>query len=235
LIPDLDLSKPAGSTPLSQGQNLSPSSENFSQDKVNGIAKPKKPSNAFEIYCSDKTDEFKEKNQDKEDFNLEAELARGWKDLPEKDKEEFQAKYEDALEQYQKDMEAYTKKKEKEEKEKEKEKAAKKSGDADTQGADTEPEGDRDHDVDMDAKEAAAEEGGDKETPSADKDAAGKKSAEKTPPVDHDEEMEEAQGDDEKAKAKDAEEETAEEGKQPQDSGSQDDDVEMVDHPDEKK
>ncbi|KAI1115070.1 hypothetical protein F5Y14DRAFT_412059 [Nemania sp. NC0429] len=68
---------------------------------TNGAAKPpKRPSNAFEIYCNDTRPLLQAEHKDAitaGEFRLEEELARGWKDLPEKEKEEFQARYEQQL------------------------------------------------------------------------------------------------------------------------------------------
>lgn len=50
------------------------------------------------------------KNKDKiaaGEFRLEEELARGWKDLPEKEKDEFQARYEQELYQWREEREAF--------------------------------------------------------------------------------------------------------------------------------
>jgi len=41
------------------------------------------------------------------EFRLEEELARGWKDLPEKEKEEFQARYERELSQWKEARESF--------------------------------------------------------------------------------------------------------------------------------
>lgn len=93
---------------------LSPSSDGFSHSQLesqkeqgrstNGAAKPpKRPSNAFEIYCNDTRPVLQAEHKEAitaGEFRLEEELARGWKDLPEKEKEEFQARYELQLSQW---------------------------------------------------------------------------------------------------------------------------------------
>ncbi|KAI1330328.1 hypothetical protein F5Y16DRAFT_14564 [Xylariaceae sp. FL0255] len=99
------------------GQNhttLSPTSDTFSHARLesqkdhgrstNGTAKPpKRPSNAFEIYCNDTRPILQAQNKEKiaaGEFRLEEELARGWKDLPESEKEAFQTRYEQELVQW---------------------------------------------------------------------------------------------------------------------------------------
>ena len=107
---------------------LSPSSDAFSHSQLepqkesqassrgggatsNGIPKPaKRPSNAFEIYCKDKRPVLQAKYKDQiaaGEFRLEEELARGWKDLPEKEKDEYQTRYEQELYQWREDREAF--------------------------------------------------------------------------------------------------------------------------------
>lgn len=107
----------------------SPSSDTFStqhnQDgKLNGVhnAAPKKPGNAFELYCDETREALKAKNKEKDqedqdgDINMDEELARGWKDLDDSQREEFQAREEREMSKYQEEKEAYDKKqKEKEE------------------------------------------------------------------------------------------------------------------------
>ncbi|KAI1757420.1 hypothetical protein F4782DRAFT_478526 [Xylaria castorea] len=78
---------------------------------TNGAAKPpKRPSNAFEIYCNDTRPVLQAEHKDAitaGEFRLEEELARGWKDLPEKEKEEFQARYERELTQWKEARESF--------------------------------------------------------------------------------------------------------------------------------
>jgi hypothetical protein len=173
MVPDnLDLSKPSGGTLLSQSMNMSPASESFSQShlthlgggsssaKANGVASsglkpPKKPGTAFEIYCRQTRPilegKAKEKEDDEEPIDVDAELARGWKDLPEKEREEFQARYEEDLKRYQKDKEEYAVRKVKEAKEKrENAEAEDIEGDGDVDG---EVEGDGEMDAEQDGDE----------------------------------------------------------------------------------
>ncbi|KAI1354539.1 hypothetical protein F5Y01DRAFT_253869 [Xylaria sp. FL0043] len=78
---------------------------------VNGAAKPpKRPSNAFEIYCNDTRPLLHAQHKDAitaGEFRVEEELARGWKDLAEKAKEEFQARYERELSQWKEARESF--------------------------------------------------------------------------------------------------------------------------------
>ncbi|KAI0851643.1 hypothetical protein F5Y00DRAFT_228817 [Daldinia vernicosa] len=116
----LPISEPgAGPSATFINQNLatlSPSSDAYSHSqldhgRLNGIAKrPKRPSNAFEIYCNDTRPVLQAQHKEKiaaGEFRLEEELARGWKDLPEKEKEEFQVRYEQELAQYKEAVEEY--------------------------------------------------------------------------------------------------------------------------------
>ncbi len=83
-----------------------------SQENTNGILKPpKKPGNAFELYCESVRPELMEKRKDDEgaaESNIEEELEKSWKDLPEKEKEDFENQATEALEKYQKEKEEYT-------------------------------------------------------------------------------------------------------------------------------
>ncbi|KAI6087518.1 hypothetical protein F4821DRAFT_236009 [Hypoxylon rubiginosum] len=115
-------SGPASFVPQSLN-TLSPSSDAFSHSQMdsqqrdhgssraNGLTKrPKRPSNAFEIYCNDTRPVLQSQHKDKiaaGEFRVEEELARGWKDLPEKDKEAFQVRYEQELAQYKEAVDEY--------------------------------------------------------------------------------------------------------------------------------
>ncbi|RYP14402.1 hypothetical protein DL765_006391 [Monosporascus sp. GIB2] len=111
---------------ISQNLNtLSPSSDAFSHSQLdsqkehagsratasNGVAKPaKRPSNAFEIYCKDMRPVLQSTHKDKiaaGEFRIEEELARGWKDLPEKEKDEFKVRFEQELDHWREEREAY--------------------------------------------------------------------------------------------------------------------------------
>ncbi|KAK1726995.1 HMG box protein [Colletotrichum acutatum] len=124
VLAEIDSAAKANSRPLSQtAATVSPSSETFSHTqggdatqnadtqasaRTNGIAKPpKRPGNAFEMYCADTRPALEEKNKDDADANIEEELARGWKDLPEGEKEEFQTRSEEEMAKYQKEKDAF--------------------------------------------------------------------------------------------------------------------------------
>ncbi|RWA09669.1 hypothetical protein EKO27_g5414 [Xylaria grammica] len=122
LLPSNDGGNTLGATFISQHlTTLSPSSDGFSHSQLesqkeqgratNGSAKPpKRPSNAFEIYCNDTRPVLQAQHKDAiaaGEFRIEEELARGWKDLPEKEKEEFQARYERELIQWKEAKESF--------------------------------------------------------------------------------------------------------------------------------
>ncbi|EXF78019.1 HMG box protein [Colletotrichum fioriniae PJ7] len=124
VLAEIDSAAKANSRPLSQtAATVSPSSETFSHTqggdatqgadtqasaRTNGVAKPpKRPGNAFEMYCADTRPALEEKNKDDADANIEEELARGWKDLPEGEKEEFQTRSEEEMAKYQKEKDAF--------------------------------------------------------------------------------------------------------------------------------
>ncbi|KXH34529.1 HMG box protein [Colletotrichum simmondsii] len=124
VLAEIDSAAKASSRPLSQtAATVSPSSETFSHTqggdatqgtdtqataRTNGVAKPpKRPGNAFEMYCADTRPALEEKNKDDADANIEEELARGWKDLPEGEKEEFQTRSEEEMAKYQKEKDAF--------------------------------------------------------------------------------------------------------------------------------
>lgn len=136
---------------------LSPSSDAFSHShaeasqkdpsqRANGVAKPpKKPSSAFELYCDDHRSAVSSKG---EDANVEDELARGWEDLPEDQREEYKTQEVKAQAQYEKEKDAYA--------EKEKDKAeAKPEQPAESQAEDTPA---RDEDIDMQTDDTPAAE-----------------------------------------------------------------------------
>lgn len=105
-------------TSVNQGaQNLSPSSDAFShsvtagegassqplkdipEQRSNGVGggdgsssskSSKKPRTAFDLYCSDNREQASESKA--EGVTVEEELARGWKDLPEGQRDEYKAK-----------------------------------------------------------------------------------------------------------------------------------------------
>ncbi len=119
LLANLETVAAPGSTFINQNlQTLSPSSDAFShthadsqtqakEPRANGDAKaPKRPSTAFELYCAEARPALKAKDGS---VNVEEELARGWKDLPASQKEEFEATYERELAKYKKAKEEFAK------------------------------------------------------------------------------------------------------------------------------
>lgn len=93
----------AGSFTTNQAQ--SPVSETAShaaggraKNRANGVSS-KKPVDAFEVYCHENRAslEAKKKEDGDDDLNVEDELARSWKELPDAEKEEFQIKFEQAV------------------------------------------------------------------------------------------------------------------------------------------
>lgn len=92
----------------------SPLSETYSHDPYprNGLAPkpPKRPSNGFEIYCNDTRPILQEKHKDEianGNYQLEQELAKGWKDLSQDDQAVYQKRYEEALKQWKEDRDTY--------------------------------------------------------------------------------------------------------------------------------
>lgn len=89
-----------------------------SSQRANGLPRgggsgpPRKPGNAFELYCADARPALAARSSSRQDgeaaVNVEEELARGWKDLPDAEREAFQERQERELAAYQKEKEAYT-------------------------------------------------------------------------------------------------------------------------------
>ncbi|KAK3333224.1 hypothetical protein B0T19DRAFT_120100 [Cercophora scortea] len=166
---------------LSQNPH-SPSSDAFSTQnhlegggrgasKTNGVhgKAPKKPGNAFDLYCDETRAAMKDKTNsedtitkdDEGDVNMEEELARGWKDLDDSQREEFQARQEEEMTKYQKEKDAYdAKKKAAKERASHSDKAAKTDVDADV-----DVDVDVDADVDRDEPETESRAGADNDTP----------------------------------------------------------------------
>lgn len=146
-------------------RTLSPSSDAFSHShaeasqkdpshRANGVSKPpKKPSSAFELYCDDHRSAVSSKG---EDVDVEAELSRGWEDLPEGQREEYKTQETKAQAQYEKEKDAYAEKeKDKAEAEAEAEAEAKPEVPTESQAEDTPA---RDEDVDMQTDDTPAAE-----------------------------------------------------------------------------
>ncbi|KAH6978179.1 hypothetical protein EDB82DRAFT_503821 [Fusarium venenatum] len=84
----------------------SPTSDTFShppesqskQEHANGVSAndDKKPASAYELFCGDKQADLENKDKDGDgNMNVDEELAQLWKDLPENDREEYEAKFEE--------------------------------------------------------------------------------------------------------------------------------------------
>lgn len=75
--------------------------------RANGVAKPpKKPNTAFDLYCRDQRPTLASKG---EDVNVDEELARGWKELPEDQRDEYKSQETKAVSKYEKEKEQYAK------------------------------------------------------------------------------------------------------------------------------
>jgi non-histone protein 10 len=93
---------------------FSPMSETFSHDTYprNGLPPkpPKRPSNAFEIYCNDTRPVLQQEHKDEianGEYRLEQELAKGWKDLSQDEQAIYQKRYEEALKQWKEERDTY--------------------------------------------------------------------------------------------------------------------------------
>ncbi|KAF4975858.1 hypothetical protein FZEAL_7414 [Fusarium zealandicum] len=105
MLPDADSKAPAGASFTSNPAG-SPTSETFSHPpesqskdgRANGVSGgAKKPADAFEVYCSEARPALEAKHKDDDgEVNIDDELASSWKELPEAEKEEFQARFEQA-------------------------------------------------------------------------------------------------------------------------------------------
>lgn len=111
---------PGSTTFISQNLLVhSPSSDAYSAaqqgegSKTNGVHKgaPKKPGSAFDLYCEDTRPSLKEKA--KEGESVEDELASSWKELPESQRDEYQARADRRMAEYEKEKDAYDDAKEK--------------------------------------------------------------------------------------------------------------------------
>ncbi|KAJ4418877.1 hypothetical protein N0V82_005324 [Gnomoniopsis sp. IMI 355080] len=172
VVASLDPNGPPA-TFVSQGShNLSPSSDAFShsvtagegassqqlkdlpEQRSNGVgststsSKPaKKPSTAFDLYARDNRDQASESKAD--GVTVEEELARGWKDLPEGQRDEYKAK-----EKAEADVEAEKEKAAASEKKEDKQKLEREESErrrADSQAdADETPARDEDEEMEVD-------------------------------------------------------------------------------------
>jgi hypothetical protein len=104
MMPDADAKTPAGASFANAAG--SPTSDTFSHppesqskpEHANGVSAndAKKPASAFELFCVDRRSDLENKDKDGDgNMNIDDELAQLWKGLPENDKEEFEARYEE--------------------------------------------------------------------------------------------------------------------------------------------
>ncbi|KAJ4008621.1 hypothetical protein NW752_009739 [Fusarium irregulare] len=104
MMPDADAKTPAGASFANAAG--SPTSDTFSHppesqaksEHANGVSShdDKKPASAFELYCMDRRPDLENKDKDGDgNMNIDDELAQMWKSLPESEKEEFEARYEE--------------------------------------------------------------------------------------------------------------------------------------------
>lgn len=117
----INAATPGSTTFISQNLLVhSPSSDAYSAaqqgegGKTNGVHKgaPKKPGSAFDLYCEDTRPSLKEKA--KEGDSVEEELSSSWKELPESQRDEYKARADRRMADYQKDKDVYDAAKEKE-------------------------------------------------------------------------------------------------------------------------
>ncbi|KAK4192115.1 hypothetical protein QBC35DRAFT_470386 [Podospora australis] len=116
-----------GSTFISQNpQSHSPSSDAFSTqpgNRLNGIHKePKKPRSAFDLYCDETRPTLKEKSTKDDNGEEETErrnaqdeeLERGWQELDENRREEFESRADHNMAKYERQKDEYDEAKEEE-------------------------------------------------------------------------------------------------------------------------
>ncbi|KAL2255189.1 hypothetical protein VTK26DRAFT_3899 [Humicola hyalothermophila] len=127
-----------GSTFISQNLLVhSPSSDALSAaatstaGKTNGVHKAplQKPGSAFDLYSDEARPSLKEKSKDGDDGNVDEELARRWKELPDAQRDEYQTRADRQMAEYEKEKEK--------EKEKEASDAKAKSEDGGEKAADS--------------------------------------------------------------------------------------------------
>ncbi|KAI6772419.1 hypothetical protein HG530_003377 [Fusarium avenaceum] len=105
MMPDADSKGAAGTSFNAAG---SPTSDTFSHPPeslsksghANGVSTndTQKPTSAFDLFCQETRQGLENKDKDGDlDLNIEDELARAWKELPEGEKDDFEAKFELAV------------------------------------------------------------------------------------------------------------------------------------------
>lgn len=92
----------------------SPGSDAFSAgNKTNGVRNngaPKKPGSAFDLYCDEARPAAKDKaakEGEGEADTVEEELSRGWKDLPDTQRDEYQLRADDNMAEYEKEKDEH--------------------------------------------------------------------------------------------------------------------------------
>lgn len=97
---DGDAKAPATGS-FTTNQPPSPGSETFShppesqkEARANGVSKAssKKPADGFELYCEKARPALEAKKEEDEELNVDEELEKSWKELPDAEREEFQSK-----------------------------------------------------------------------------------------------------------------------------------------------
>ncbi|KAM0243115.1 hypothetical protein ACHAP5_006905 [Fusarium lateritium] len=102
MMPDADSKGAAGTSFNAAG---SPTSDTFSHPPeslsksghANGVSAndTQRPTSAFDLFCQEMRSGLENKDKDGDlDLNIEDELARAWKELPEGEKDDFETKYE---------------------------------------------------------------------------------------------------------------------------------------------
>ena len=72
---------------------------------------PKRPSNAYFLYCSDNRNTVKEKNPELKTGQISKKLAAQWSTVDETTKKKYQKKFEDAKKEYEQKVQEYNAKK----------------------------------------------------------------------------------------------------------------------------
>jgi hypothetical protein len=113
--PSVNAATPGSTTFISQNLLVHSPSSDFSAaqggdaagSKTNGVHKgaPKKPGSAFDLYCAETRPSVKDKA--KEGDNVEEELSRRWKDLPDDRRDEYQSRADSQMAEYEKEKDAY--------------------------------------------------------------------------------------------------------------------------------
>jgi non-histone protein 10 len=104
MMPDTDTKTSVGASFANTAG--SPTSDTFShppenqskQDHANGVSAhdDRIPASAFVLYCRDRRADVENKDKDGDgNMNVDEELAQLWKDLPENDREEYEARFEE--------------------------------------------------------------------------------------------------------------------------------------------